>query len=101
MRRSVAIGLLALSLCATAADWPMAGGNAAHTSSVESPLPATLERHWAIDLPAQPVAWPDQVRLKDDGVYHPIVVGRHLIVASSLDDSATAYDVVTGRLAWR
>src|SRR5712671_6070929 len=97
----LAVLLLLSARVAPAADWPMEGANPQHTSSTDAALPANLQLHWSMDLPAQQPAWPDQNRLKDDAVYHPIVVGGRMIVASPLDDSVVAYDLSTGRLLWR
>src|SRR5258705_4436686 len=96
-----AVLLLLAPRVALAADWPMEGANPQHTSSTDAALPADLQLHWSMDLPALQPAWPDQNRLKDDAVYHPIVVGGRMIVASPLDDSVAAYDVTTGRFLWR
>lgn len=84
-----------------AGNWLMSGGDAQHSSSVDQSLPANLQYHWAIDLPALAPAWPDQNRLKDDAVYHPIVVNGRVIIASPLDDSIAAYDAADGKLLWR
>jgi outer membrane protein assembly factor BamB len=79
----------------------MEGADAQHSSSTSAPLPETLTLHWSLTLPALAPAWPDQNRLKDDALYHPIVVGRQMIIASPLDDSVAAYDVSDGHFAWR
>ncbi|MDB5320909.1 MAG: outer rane biosis protein [Phycisphaerales bacterium] len=97
----LAVLLLLVARIAPAADWPMEGADAQHSSSTDAKLPANLALHWSIDLPPLQPAWPDQNRLKDDAAYHPIVVGGRMIVASPLDDSVAAYDVADGRLAWR
>src|SRR5438067_13667498 len=97
----LAVLLLLSARVALAADWPMEGANPQHTSSSDAALPAELRLHWSMDLPPLQPAWPDQNRLKDDAVYHPIVAGGRMIVASPLDDSVAAYDVGTGRFLWR
>jgi outer membrane protein assembly factor BamB len=79
----------------------MIGGNARHTSSVSDDLPERLHLVWSIRLPPLQAAWPDQVRLKDDGLYRPIVSRGHLIIVSSLDDSVTAYRTLDGCEVWR
>src|SRR2546423_2991160 len=97
----LAVLLFLTARVALAADWPMEGANPQHTSSIDAALPGDLQLHWSMDLPALQPAWPDQNRLKDDAVYHPIVVGGRMVVASPLDDSVAAYDLSTGRLLWR
>ena len=77
----------------------MVGGDARHRASVDAALPEHSPQWW-IDLPAL-TASPDQNRLKDDGLYHPIVVGGRMIVSSQLKDCVTAYDLVDGKLLWR
>jgi outer membrane protein assembly factor BamB len=86
---------------ARGSDWPMEGANPQRSSSTDASLPGDLQLHWTIALPPLQPAWPDQNRLKDDAVYHPIIVGARMIVASPLDDSVAAYDVASGALAWR
>src|SRR4051794_8486931 len=96
--------LVVLSLRAAparAADWPMTGFDARHSASTSEELPADMQLQWSMKLPALKEAWPDQVRLKDDGVYRPIVAGGLLIVGSSRDDSVTAYRLSDGTEAWR
>src|SRR5436309_15390356 len=79
----------------------MAGYDAARTGGAPAGLPARLGVAWSVHLPALEPAWPDQDRVQGDSVYHPIVVGQRLIVASSSDDTVAGYDVATGREAWR
>lgn len=83
------------------ADWPMSGYDAGRTGGTPFGLPARLAPAWSIHLPVLEPAWADQDRFVGDAVYNPIVVGTHLIVPSSLDDTVTAYDVATGQEAWR
>src|SRR4051794_4402866 len=68
------------SVIARASDWPMEGADAQHSSATPTPLPDNLQLHWSLDLPALQPAWPDQNRLKDDALYHPIVIGGRMIV---------------------
>jgi outer membrane protein assembly factor BamB len=99
-------GLLVVLICvwarvALGADWPMEGADAQRSSAVTVSLPPKIDLEWSVDLPALKPAWPDQNRLKDDAVYHPIVMGERMIVASPLNDSVAAYDVRTGKRVWR
>src|SRR2546430_4337140 len=52
-------------------------------------------------LPEVKPAWPDQNRLRNDSIYQPIIADGKLIVASSMDDSVTAYDLRDGGELWR
>ncbi len=56
---------------------------------------------WSMKLAELAPAWPDQVRLRGDGVYQPIIVDGKLIVPSSRDDSVAAYDLRDGGEVWR
>jgi len=84
-----------------AADWPMWRYDAGRTASSPEKLPAKLHLQWTKQLlPLEP-AWPDQPRMLFDGVYEPICVGNLLYVASSRNDSVTAYNAETGKVRWR
>ncbi|HEX8910891.1 MAG TPA: PQQ-binding-like beta-propeller repeat protein [Humisphaera sp.] len=97
--------LLAVVLCAAgparAADWPTYRHDAARTGATEEAPPADPKVHWSLKLPALAPAWPDQERLRTDGVYLPVVLGDTVVVGSSRDDSVAAYDLKTGDQRWR
>ena len=84
----------------SAADWPMWRYD--HERIAESPqqLPEKLELIWSRQLPKPSPAFKD-VRLQFDRSYEPIVNGKHLFIASSREDSVTAYDTETGEELWR
>ena len=85
-----------------AGDWPtwrydMRRGNASPDS-----LPDDLQLRWTRQLPTPRTAWPaSQTKLQFDAVYQPIVVGKLMIVGSTVNDSVTAYDTVSGEEVWR
>jgi outer membrane protein assembly factor BamB len=65
-------------------------------------LPPDLHEIWVRELPPQKTAWPaSQDKLQFDASYQPIVVGRHMIVGSTVNDSVTAYDTRNGAEVWR
>ncbi len=99
----VAALLLLLIACfsAQASDWPMLGYDAGRTANSPDSLPEQLKLEWWLELPALKPAWPDQIRVRSDAMYHPIVLGDRLIVASPLDDSVTAYRISDGKEIWR
>jgi len=64
-------------------------------------MPRVMAVRWGMQLPELKPAWPDQNRLRNDSIYQPIIADEKLIVASSKDDSVTAYDLRDGGELWR
>ncbi|MDB5332404.1 MAG: outer rane biosis protein [Phycisphaerales bacterium] len=89
------------ALPARAADWPMTAHDAQRTGGTADELPSGLRPAWAMQLPPLKPAWPDQPRETNDAVYHPLVIGNRLIIASPLDDSVAVYDVAGRGELWR
>ena len=85
---------------AVANDWPMWRGDAARSAQSNDQLPDKLHRRWTIELPKLKPAYREK-RLQFDAGYEPIVVGKRMFVASSWDDSVTAFDTETGRRLWQ
>lgn len=77
--------------------WRADGGR---TATVAPALPEKLKVIWTRELPALTPAYRD-VRLQFDRGYEPVVLGKRLFVASSHDDSVTAYDTDTGTEIWK
>ncbi len=95
------IMLLALLAPAAPDDWPTWRHDAQRSGVSPAPLPADLKLHWSRELPPLPPAWPDQPRAQFDAAYEPVVAGRRLFLASSLQDRITAYDTRSGAELWR
>lgn len=74
--------------------------NEGRTATVAPALPEKLRVLWTRELPPLTPAYRD-VRLQFDRGYEPIVLGKRLFVASSREDSVTAYDTDTGAEVWR
>ena len=83
-----------------AADWPMWRANPGRTASVTPALPETLAVLWSRELPPLKPAFRD-VRLQFDKGYEPVVLGQRLFVASSREDSVTAFATDTGAQLWK
>lgn len=107
MRRLIlSIGLalccvLTMTAVAHAHDWPMSRYDAERSASTPEELSDKLQLIWTRQLPELRPAWPDQPKLKFDTGYDPILVGSRLILASSFDDSVTAWSTQTGVELWR
>jgi hypothetical protein len=104
-----ATGLPIFTLCSflllpgnqmNAADWPMWRADAGRTATVPPALPEKLQVLWTRDLAPLTPAYRD-VRLQFDRGYEPVVLGKQLFLASSRDDSVTAYDTDTGAEIWK
>jgi hypothetical protein len=94
----IAVLLFAASLHAN--DWPMWRANAGRTAAVAPALPEKLAVLWSHELGALKPAFRD-VRLQFDKGYEPVVLGQRLFVASSRDDSVTAFATDTGAVLWK
>ncbi len=84
-----------------AADWPMWRRDAGRTAATPEHLPENLNLLWTIELPRLKPAWPNQPQLQFDLGYQPVSAGGVMFVASSANDSVTAYDLKTGSQGWR
>ncbi len=84
-----------------AADWPMWRADAGRTAAVTEQLPAELYLNWVIELPPLEPAWPNQPQLQFDLGYQPVVADGRMFVASSVNDSLTAFDLKSGRKIWK
>ena len=87
------------SVVCLASDWPMWRGDAGRTGVTRDALPAKLELTWSRKLPAITPAF-HSPRLRFDAGYEPVVARGRLLIASSRNDSVTAYDASTGRELW-
>jgi len=84
-----------------AADWPTWRHDVRRSAATEEQLPAELSLQWRRQLsPLQP-AWPEDPRLHFDAVYQPVVMEQRMFLASSVNDSVTAYDTASGAQQWR
>jgi outer membrane protein assembly factor BamB len=84
-----------------AADWPTWRHDSGRSGVTDEQLPAEMYLQWSRKLPPLKPAWPEDVRLQFDADYQPIVVGKLMYIASSHNDSVTAYDTDTGEKRWR
>lgn len=85
---------------ALADDWPMWRANAGRTAAVTPAVPEKLAVLWSRELPPLKPAFRD-VRLQFDKGYEPVVLGQRMFVASSRDDSVTAFATDTGAQLWK
>ena len=86
------------AVCA-ASDWPMWRRDAGRTGVTEELLPAKLELRWSRVLPTTTPAF-HSPRLQFDAGYEPVVAKGRLLIASSRNDSVSAYDASTGKELW-
>jgi outer membrane protein assembly factor BamB len=92
---------LAAPAPAHAADWPAWRADAARSAITAETLPAGLRLLWTLQLPPLEPAWPGEPRSAFDDAYQPIAAGGMLFIASSRNDSVTAYDLATAGEKWR
>ncbi|MCA9064736.1 MAG: PQQ-like beta-propeller repeat protein, partial [Planctomycetaceae bacterium] len=96
---SLLLTLFVTSSISLADDWPMWRRDAGRTAATQESLPKDLELRWVRQLPTISPAF-HSVRLQFDAGYEPIVADGRLLVASSRNDSVTAYDASTGKELW-
>ena len=103
-RQRQLIGMIVLTTGMTSAvcsanDWPMWRRDAGRTGVTEEALPAKLQLSWTRELPTTTPAF-HSPRLQFDAGYEPVVARGRLLIASSRNDSVSAYDASTGRELW-
>jgi outer membrane protein assembly factor BamB len=97
---TVAIVSVALSPL-SAADWPQFRHDAGHTAASTASLPEELHLAWTkVFAPPKP-AFPNEVRLRYDASYEPVVMDKTMFVPSMVTDTVTALDTETGAERWR
>lgn len=94
----VATTVCPMAVC-SADDWPMWRSDAGRTGVTRESLPEKLELKWVRKLPVIEPAF-HSPRLQFDAGYEPVVADGRLLVASSRNDSVTAYDAETGKEDW-
>lgn len=93
------IALMTGANFAYGSDWPMWRQNAGRTGTTTESLPKSLSLKWVRQLPEITPAYHNP-RLQFDAGYEPIVADNFLLLASSRNDSVTAYEASTGRKLW-
>lgn len=91
--------LFFMSRIGSADDWPMWRHDAGRTGVTSEALPPKLELRWTRQLPAITPAF-HSPRLQFDAGYEPVVAKGRLLIASSRNDSVSAYDTSTGKELW-
>lgn len=86
---------------ALAHDWPQFRYGAERGAASPEQLPETMHLQWVKKFAAPKPAYPNEVRLRYDETYEPVILGRTMFVPSMITDSVTAFDIRTGKLQWR
>ncbi|MFT6617536.1 MAG: outer membrane protein assembly factor BamB [Limisphaerales bacterium] len=88
----------------TATDWPMWRYDAEHRAASPEELPATLNRHWTIQLSPREPVWDDPLNqdlMPYDQIFEPIVLGDRMFVTFNDSDKVVAFDTDNGAELWR
>lgn len=99
LRGNLLLTMSVMSAVCSAGDWPMWRHDAGRTGVAEGVLPEKLELSWSRQLPTTTPAF-HSPRLQFDAGYEPIAANGRLLIASSRNDSVTAYDASTGKELW-
>ncbi len=97
--RTFTLTVFLMSPVCSANDWPMWRHDAGRTGVIEENLSAKLKLRWSRKLPTTTPAF-HSPRLQFDAGYEPVVAKGRLLIASSRNDSVTAYDASTGKELW-
>ncbi|NUQ61147.1 MAG: PQQ-binding-like beta-propeller repeat protein [Pirellulales bacterium] len=104
MKRFLSLAAMVLGCLPAAdlpgADWPQYRYDASRSAASPEQLPTTLRLQWVRELPEPQPAFPAEVRLRYDGSYEPVVLGKTLFLPSMVTDSLTALDTETGAQRW-
>ncbi len=82
-------------------DWPQYRNDAGRTASTAEQLPDNLHLQWVRELPRRSSAFAYDTRMEHDDCYHPVVVGKTLLVGLEATNSVLALDTDTGAVRWR
>ncbi|HIL71384.1 MAG TPA: hypothetical protein EYG38_16235, partial [Verrucomicrobia bacterium] len=83
-------------------DWPMWRYDAGRTAVTPQVLSDDLKPIWIRELRKPVPAWPaNQLKLRFDESYEPIVLGGTLFVPSMTSDCLIAFDTDSGQENWR
>ncbi len=96
----VCLPLLTFTATASANDWPMWRYDAARSAHTPQELPEELHLLWTRQFPQHKPTYRTK-RMQFDAGYEPVVLGGTIFVASSCNDSLTAFDTQTGQEKWR
>jgi len=96
-----AIFLLWLKPVVSTEEWPQYRFNAGRTASSPNELPESMTLQWSRQLPATAPAWPAEPRKDFDWYYHPIAANGMVFISFSHNDSIAAFDINSGKEAWR
>jgi len=88
------------SLPGFSGDWPMWRYGPNRGAASDEDLADTLHLQWVREYPSPRPAWPPQSSLRFDASYQPVVLGRKVFIASSVNDSVSALDIETGKREW-
>ncbi|QDU81603.1 outer membrane biogenesis protein BamB [Polystyrenella longa] len=80
-------------------DWPTWRNNSGRTAVSVQGLEGELHLQWSRELPEINPAF-DNPRLQFDGRYEPVIKKDTIVLASSVEDTVTAYDLKTGQEKW-
>lgn len=97
------IGVLAATLPADAADWPMWRSDAARSAVSTEQLPEELSLQWTRHFAPRKQAWDDELNrdlMTYDRVFEPIVKDGRLFLGFNDRDKMVAFDIESGAELW-
>jgi hypothetical protein len=89
-----------IAATAAADDWPMWRHDAGRSGLTAAALSEPLVLQWKRQFPKPRPAFQNK-RLQFDSGYEPIVLGKRMFVASTVNDSVTALSTETGEVHWQ
>ncbi len=98
---AIVIVLVFAGNCAYGDDWPQWRYDANRSGASDFDGPAKGQLLWTLDLGRPDPAYDHQYRMCADVTYAPIAAEGLLFVPSNAADNVTAYNLMTGAMAWR
>jgi outer membrane protein assembly factor BamB len=98
-----ALLLIALTLHASAADWPMWRCDAGRTASSVEVLPEKMHLQWERGYSAREQVWDDPLNhdlMPYDRVFEPVVFGNQMFIGFNDCDKVVALDLNSGAEVW-
>ena len=103
MKKYIFVALfLTVPMSSLYANWPTYRSDKNRTGYSTETLPDKLSPSWSFEFASGPIrAWPNEIRMKWDAAFQPIIAEGKVFLGSSSDNCLYALDLKEGSELWR